>query len=426
MTTRREVLAGAGCVILAPSDAGREAVAARLLSADLDRYVGYGVKASGGPGDTACGAWLDATLRDAGYVTARQEFPVPHFDARKSRLRAGDRELAVIPQAIVVPTGADGIAGPLVTVAADCTNGPLPADAIALVDLPYRRWSSIHDGNILATVRQPFASGARAAQLVTNGPPGEAIALNGDGDRPLFDRPLAVLAPRAFAQLRATGARRATLTIDGTAGTRAAFNLAGRIDRGVGRWLVVSTPRSGWTIAAGERGPGIAAWLALSRWAPAALPGLDLAFLCNSGHEYENLGASRALRSLAPRPGQTAFWLHLGASLATRDWHDLGGGRLLPLPSADPQRFLMASPPWVTAARNAIAGIAGLEMAYPAGPGAPGELAGILAARYQGVAGIFGAHRYHHTVEDDARCVDASLVTPVVEACKRLISRVLC
>lgn len=426
MATRREVLAGAGCVILAPPDAGREATAAGLLSADLGRYVGHGVKASGGPGDTACGAWLDATLRNAGYSTARQEYPVPYFDVRTARLNAGDLALPVIPQAIVVPTGTGGVSGPLVTVAAACTSGSMPADAIALIDLPHRRWSSIHDENTVATVRQAFASGARAALLVTNGPTGKAIALNGDGDRPLFDRPLAVLAPEACAQLRAAGARRATLTIDGTAGTRAAFNLAGRIDRGVGRWLVISTPRSGWTIAAGERGPGIAAWLALSRWAASALTGLDLAFLCNSGHEYQNLGASRALDDLAPQPAQTALWLHLGANLATRDWHELGDGHLLPLPSADPQRFLLASPSWVATARDAFAGITGLEMAYPAGPGAPGELAGILAARYRSVAGIFGAHRYHHTEEDDARCVDASLVTPVVEACKRLISRVLC
>jgi hypothetical protein len=275
-------------------------------------------------------------------------------------------------------------------------------------------------------VRQTFARGARAAVLVTNGPTGEAVALNGDGDRPLFDRPLAVLAPEAFARLRAAGVQRGTLTVDGAPGRRSAFNLAGRIDRGAGRWLVVSTPRSGWTIAAGERGPAIAAWLALSRWAPSALAGVDLAFLCNSGHEYQNLGAAHALGDLSPGPEQTAFWLHLGANVATRDWHELGDGRLLPLPSADPQRFLLASPSLVSAARDAFSSIAGLETAYPAGPGAAGELAGILAAGYRNVAGIFGAHRYHHTEKDDARCVDHKLVAPVTEACRRLISRALC
>jgi len=425
MATRREVLAGAGCALLARPDGRREAVTADRLSADLNRYIGFGVKSSGGPGDAACGAWLEAMLRDAGCVTTRQEFVVPFFDARASRLIAGDLALPVIPQAIVVPTGPDGIAGPLAVVAACDAIDPLPAGAIALIDLPYRRWSSIHDVDIVATVQRTFLRGAHAALLVTNGPTGKAIALNGDGDRPLFDRPVGVLAPEAFAQLRAAGAARATLTIDGTAGRRGAFNLAGRIDRGAGRWLVVSTPRAGWTIAAGERGPGIAAWLALARWAPAALPGLNLAFLCNSGHEYENLGASHALGASAPAPQQTAFWLHLGANVATRDWQELGNGRLLPLPSADPQRFLLTTPSLVTVARSAFAGISGLEAAYPTGPGVPGELGGVLAAGYGHVAGIFGAHRFHHTADDDARCVDAQLAAPVVHACERLIVRAL-
>lgn len=421
MATRREVLAGAGCGLI--TWAGLETVAGKtdLLATDLARYIGYGVKSSGSVGDIACGAWLEAPLRDLGYVTARQEFSVPFFDARTRQLAANDLALPVTPQAIVAATGPDGMAGPLVVTSDYCAASSRLKGAIALIELPYRRWSSIHDGDIVATVRSTFARGARAALLITNGPTGEALALNGDGERALFDRPVAVLAPKAFAQLRAVGPQHATLAIHGTAGRREAFNLAGRMDRGARRSLVVSTPRSGWTVAAGERGPGVAAWLALARWAPSALPGLDLTFLCNSGHEYENLGASLALKTSAPSPGHTALWLHLGANLAARDWHELGGGRLLPLWSADPQRFLLASPTLVNAARAEFAGISGLEMAYPARPGAPGELAHILAARYQNVAGIFGAHRYHHAEGDDERCVDAQLVAPVVEACKRLI-----
>lgn len=398
---------------------------AETVAADLDRYIAFGVKFSGGPGDRDCGLWLDQELRAAGFATTRQDFPVPGFDLRDARLGAGTENIPLIPAGTVVPTGPAGTTARLVSIGAGQEIPHDLAGAIALVDLPHARWSSLNDAAIRTLLPRLFAADARAVLLVTHGPTGKAAALNCDARAPGFDRPVATIAPDRSGPLRVRAGTEATLVIDGEAKFRTAFNLAARIDRGKGRWLIVSTPRSGWTVCAGERGPGIASWLALARWAPAALPDHDLLFLCNSGHEYENLGAAHALSAYAPAPGATAFWLHLGANVAARDWHDLGGGRLSPLPSADPQRFLLASESLVGEARAAFAGLAGLEMAYPVGPGAAGELVAIAAAGYPSIAGIFGAHRFHHIAEDDARCVDAQLIMPVVSACQRLILHTL-
>src|SRR3546814_19045312 len=93
------------------------------------------------------------------------------------------------------------------------------------------------------------------------------------------------------------------------------------------------------------------------------LPDHDLAFLCNSGHEYENLGAEEALKAAAPKPAETHFWLHLGANLAARDWHE-GLFGLAPLAGTDSPRSLVASPPLLPAARRLFAGLAGLESTY--------------------------------------------------------------
>src|SRR5690606_37274991 len=38
----------------------------------VERYFGFGDKSSGGPGDTAVGAWLEGELTRAGYVCERQ------------------------------------------------------------------------------------------------------------------------------------------------------------------------------------------------------------------------------------------------------------------------------------------------------------------------------------------------------------------
>src|SRR5690606_40165850 len=95
------------------------------------------------------------------------------------------------------------------------------------------------------------------------------IALNTDGRQPLYEQPMALLAPNDAAPFYAAAHRgeAASLYVTGKGGRRSAFNLVGKLDRGRGRWLVVSTPRSGWFTCAGERGGGMAAWLHIARWA---------------------------------------------------------------------------------------------------------------------------------------------------------------
>lgn len=423
--TRREVLAGAltmpGAGALA-SGAGA-ADAPTSIEVDLDRYIGFGGKQSGGDGDTACGAWLEGELRAAGFAVERQTISVPWFAPGRCELVTGSARAPVWPQPIVVPTPRDGLTARLVRVTPDGVGATPPGGAIALVELPFARWSSVTTKAARAPIDAAFAGGARAVVAVTHGPTAKAIALNTDGRRPLFPGPVALLAPDAAAPLLAAASRgeTATLHLSGRGGRRTAFNLVGRRDRGIGRWLVVSTPRSGWFACAGERGGGIAAWLALMRWAGPALPGFDLAFICNSGHEYEHLGAEEMLRAVAPPPAATRFWLHLGANLAARDWHE-GIGAPRPLPSADPQRYLSVSRSLLPAARRLFAGRAGLEAPYASDALSAGELNNIIAAGYPLVAGVFGLHRYHHVIDDDARCVDADEVARTAAAFRALVS----
>jgi hypothetical protein len=131
------------------------------------------------------------------------------------------------------------------------------------------------------------------------------------------------------------------------------------------------------------------------------------------------------LETGAPPPLQTRLWAHLGANVAARDWHELGGGRLLPLRTADPQRFLVATPELVEPARRAFVDEPGLEQAYPSNGGAEGELAEVLAAGYPRAFGIFGAHRFHHARNDDMRCVEPQLVVSTGQAVQRLIAEAL-
>ena len=427
--TRRSFLAASAVTPLlasAPVSADGPDIAHDRIARDLQRYVDFGNKQSGGPGDEACGAWLEDELEAIGFRTQRQSFSAPWFTPDTSEVAVGGDRAVLWPQPIVQTTPQDGLIAPLVRV--DSTGrADRPLDgAIALVDLAHARWSSMFWPGVAGPVRAAFEQGALACVIVTNGPSGKIIALNTDGRVPLYDRPIAILAPDDAAPFLAAAqsALPARLTVTGQGGRRPAFNLVGTLDRGRGRWLVVSTPRSGWFTCAGERGGGIAAWLHMARWASRHAPDLDLSFVCNSGHEYQYLGAEELLHNVAPPPGETAFWLHLGANLAARDWHS-GVGARRPLPGTDSQRYLVVSSHLVPAATEEFAGLSGLEAPYSSQDLSAGELTNVIEAGYAPVAGIFGVHQFHHVADDDERCVSAAAVTETTLAFQRLLEHAL-
>ena len=382
-----------------------------------ERYAAFGDKASGGAGDNACGAWLADELMRSGYAIRRQPFQTPAFDAERTDLVAGSARAEVVPQALVRTTPMQGIRGPLRLAG----TGMDMTGAIALVVLPYARWSAV-SGQVETRVKAQVAAGAAAVVLVTTGPTGEALALNAPAEGPLFQRPVAVLAPKdaqPFIEAATTG-QAGTLTVTGRPHSREAYNLVASLRPQARRTLVISTPRSGWFTCVGERGPGLAVWLLLARWAATATTA-NVELLCTSGHEYDNHGGAQYLEHLAPKPDRTALWVHLGANVAARDWHE-GARGLQPLPGADSQRYLLASPAILPAASALFAGQPGLEQAYPATVEASaGELTNILKAGYSPAVGVFGGHRHHHAPTDGLNCVVPAHARMAAESFVRLI-----
>lgn len=391
------------------------------LFADLKSYAEAGNKQSGGAGDRWTADWTAKRLARGGFDVERQQFDVPWFEAVHCGLTLGELKVPLVAQPLAVETSDVGLDAPLRFAEA---SGRLDG-AIGVVRLPYRRWSSLVDRAVREPLADALARGAAAVILVTTGPTGEALLLNAPTDPLASDKPLALLAPRHAAPVIEAARHGATakLIVRGRGGIRAAQNVIGRRVRPGCPWLVVSTPRSGWTDCAGERGPGIAIWLALADWMPGVFNRHSLLFVCNSGHEYENLGASQIVEKVGPPPGETDFWLHLGANAAARDYQETPG-RLLPLPSADPYRFLMTSPEFVARSREIFRGQPGIEMAYPSADGAAGELSEVIKAGYSRHAGVFGAHRHHHAATDDLSTVAPEPLAATARGFRDLLSAV--
>jgi hypothetical protein len=290
---------------------------------------------------------------------------------------------------------------------------------IALIVAPFARHAALFPNRGVGQVVVAAANaGARAVVIVTTGPSGEAVALNAP-ETPFVPIPTAVLAPKeaaAFVEAAKSGAN-ATLILDGDATHRPSKNLVARLERG-DRWIVISTPRSGWYGCVAERGTGTAAFLELADWVVGRFPDLSVFLMNTGGHEYFFAGSHRVVDQ-APPPDKTLVWAHIGATLAARDAAEKNG-ELTMLDTADPQRSLMVTDTARDAAAEAFAGLSGLEKPVAVRPSA-GELSSFTDRGYRAAFAVIGVHRWFHTVKDTLETTDARLLEPVLRAHQRTI-----
>jgi len=384
---------------------------AQELQRDLERHAGFGDKIAGGPGEAATAQWISERLTALGYEVSWQPVPVPGFAPADCSLVAGAARAALWPQPPVVP--AAGVTAPLAVLRAPYEAGDARG-RIALLVLPYGRHASIRSPAVLPLVHAAAGAGALGLVIVPTGPTGGVVGLNCAAEAPVAALPTAILAPAEAEPflLAARAGTPATLRLAGRAMPAESCNLIATLRRGP-RWIALSTPRTGWFQCTSERGTGTAAFLALAAWAAASAPDHSV-FLLNSGaHEYLFAGARRAM-PLAPSPAETAAWVHLGASLATRDRLELRGLEQV-LPSADPNRTVMATPAMQAAVTQAFAGLSGLERPLPVAQGIS-ELGEIAGHGYQRCFAVLGIPKVFHSRQDDLSAVDGVLLAPVVQA----------
>ncbi|MBL0421488.1 hypothetical protein JI739_14110 [Ramlibacter sp. AW1] len=395
--------------------------AVETLQADLARHAGFGVKVSASRGDAATAAWIEERLAALGFSIERHATPVPVFEPIDCRLQGEHAQAPVYAQAPYATTGPEGWSAPLVVVRT-AADAPGARGAIAMIVLPHGRHASLASPPVAPLLQAVQAAGARAAVIVPTGPTDDVVAFNARLDAPAA-LPLAVLAPRLAAPFlaQATTGLAVRLLLHGRVQAGSTDTLCARLRRGP-RWLCLSTPRTGWFTCASERGTGTAAFLALAAWAVRRFPEHSLFAMNTGAHEYHFAGAHAVLAS-APPPADVAAWAHLGAGLAARDRLEFRG-QSHPLPSADSNRFTMATPALHAAAEQAFAGLAGLELVR-APVGTASELGAVVERGYGRAFAVLGLPRVFHTPQDDLPAVDAALLAPVVQAHARLIEAAL-
>ena len=396
------------------------------LQLDLQTHAGFGLKFSGSDGDNATADWVATRLQSAGYDVAVTSFDAPFFIPRNVGLRTIDQTVEVIAQAPVVPTAPEGIEARLTVINAENGNPTALGDVrgrIAVVLTPEARHAALFPNRGFGpTVIAAHEAGAAAVVIVTNGPTGEAIALNCP-EEPFVPIPAAILAPQD-ANAILTAAEQgspAVLTIDGEATHRPCRNVVARLDRGP-EWIAISTPRSGWFQCVAERGTGTAAFLEVANWARERFPDKSVFLMNTGGHEYFFAGSHRVLHD-APPAESTRAWMHVGATLAARDAESSADGWTM-LETADPGRRVMATASAADAASAAFAGLSGMSPPDPIQPLA-GELSTFTGLGYTTAFAALGVHRWFHTRSDSLDCTSAELLSPVVVAHQRTLELLL-
>jgi hypothetical protein len=390
------------------------------LFRDVITYYNLGEHRTATEGDLKTADWLAKELRNAGVPATFQPFAVEQFFPREISLRIAGVSVRAFPLWPPRPTEQSPLRRPLVSFSRQ--TGPRSLHgAIALVRFPADPRAAISkESGQTEIINAAARSGASAVVAITEGPSGEIVALNIERGRRSWPLPVVLVGPRDQALLTECekGELEASLVLEGKQVEAVARNVVAKRSRG-DKFFVVSTPQSGWFRCAAERGPGVALFLGLARWAAKRNTNSSFLFVSTSGHELGALGMQAFLKELAPAPEQVKCWLHLGAGIASFAWEDLSNGPHR-LREAEARRYLMTTPDFVPILKDTFTGLPGMTLVTGR---AVGELEALITRRYRAF-GIAAGHRFHHTPADSPEMTGPEILEPVASALIRTIETI--
>jgi hypothetical protein len=362
-----------------------------FLFNDLKAYSALGEHRTASKVDRDTSAWLAKQLEAFGFTSKLVPFRVHQFQFESASLTANRRSIPCFPLWLPRSTGSEPLRS---SIARGTAKG-----RVAFARLQKGGALTPADVGVL----QPLIDAGAAAIIgITPSESGELVALNSTADTRPWPVPILLVSPAEEMTLR--GATDVAISIQGRDDPRAeAFETIGEIGTGK-KHIVISTPSSGWFHCAGERGPGIAIWLALARWSSHRESSVRYTFVASSGHELGEQGMHSFLASQAPRSNDVDVWLHLGASIAAR---------------GTTRRLMTNHREWLPSLTRNFRSFADLQPEMTDTP--VGELAQLAKLGYR-CFGIAGGHTLFHSPGDLPSTTSAAMLEPVGQALLRTIA----
>lgn len=384
-----------------------------VLFANVKKYVDLGIHRTGTTTDHNTSEWLGQELRSYGYEVKYLEFPLKQFFLESAAVKGSGQHINAFPLWYVndQKTTASGV----------LTDGRKVHENESLKNkLVYYKLSGAGQipQSVIKKLNRFIAAGASGVVAVSENISGEIQASNAQKNRTPWVIPIVLIAPKDSAKLLSNLNKPVTITITGAFKQVTARNVYGKIGNG-SQYVVISTPISGWFTCGGERGPGVATWLALAKWAAQAKLPYTFIFTGNSGHELAGIGANAFLEQAAPPPANTQLWVHLGAGIATLQWQQTTGG-LKKLNQVDAGRNLFYTPSLKSEFETAFKNVPGHKFQVE-GEGL-GELVYVAAKGYKNYAGAVYSHPYFHVATDDANTTSPPILNEIALAFKNFIA----
>ena len=371
---------------------------------------------TGSDSDQATTQWLGGKLSKAGYQVEFQELTIPLFSYDGAELKVNNQIIPCFPIWTPMSTGQTPITAPLVLLEKDKQVDYTGKFVFVEVD----------------QLRMPqFQSALGAVQAGANGLvvnyPHEAGVL-GAVNSPQPDRPLPVpillVGNQHLDKLREGAASNASTTISimGQFTPQArAHNIIGKLNKGHDKWVIISTPASGWFDCIGERATGVAVLMGLAEWAAQQDDPVNWMIGITTGHELDHAGILHLMNSnVLPSPEETIAFISLGASVAAREWKQVGTS-WEPLPELSSHVRLIVSP---VLSEHVIAAFKDIYKPEITEKPEGGELRYAMERNYP-VIGLFGGHFWFHTEADDLKTTDATLLQSVATSLSSSIKKLL-
>ncbi len=381
------------------------------LFRDIERYAGFGLHRYGSSGAEAAMAWIEHELASAGYQVNSQTLTMPRqYELDHAQLRIGDAALEAFPHWWLPEDRAT------FALSAQLGNDADAAGKLIWVALPHDRSAYLNDSHRTA-IHQAARRNPVAIVLTIDNPANDIFTYNANQDDAPWPVPVIVVAARHKPQLAKALNDGTVISVDIAGRYRRDVpgrNLIGRLDRGASQTIVISTPVTSWFNSTGERGPGIASFLALARHAAGRQCDTNLVFVATAGHEIGHGGMETFLRDGAPAPSAVKAWIHLGASNACHHWTQDGEGWHTDGSVDSASRRLVMSPSMQTTISEQFRQIDAVR--FIADKEAIGELRDVKAAGYRDFFGMAGSHRFFHTPTDGPQTTSAAILEPVARA----------
>ncbi|MEE9253922.1 MAG: hypothetical protein V3U43_03235 [Pseudomonadales bacterium] len=396
----------------------RDYMSGAELYDDVVTYCELGEHRTGSEDDLETADWLYRSLRRVQVDAKRHPFELAQFFLERHRLQLGDDSLESFPLWPPCATGSP-VSGRL-SYLSDPQALPELDGAVAVVDVPPGDSLTPTSAHTLQRVEK---AGAAAILAVTPHPSGELVALNSMRSAQPWPLPILLIGTRTRDALIAAEHNAAEVTIEifGEHERDAiAYEVVGRIARGP-RLIVVSTSYSGWFRCAGERGPGVALWLALARWANNRNTDTSFMFVASSGHELGASGIDHFMDDQAPTYEAVASWLHLGAGIATYAYEATDDGYLKTDESSKHCRLLTNDATMVPLLVETFSD----QELEPVLTDAPGTEMRMMIDRGHEVWGLAGGSAFHHSKQDLPEAITGpELLEPIARRLVRTIEAI--